>query len=480
MSEASQGPSGSAALDTARVDELATDLVRTVETGRRQLHEEREKLILEFEASRVQLHTEYSHRLLQADEDLRSVQEERSSRREASSVNLHEIVNLNVKTPLFHNSIDMYHPTTMPRPWFFTLIHSHTKVGGKTYTVKRETLCVCRGSFLAELFSGRWDRLLQKDEKGQFFLDIDPTVFDIVLAWLRDCKIESPTRPASCPTVPEEHMQHFQAAVDYLGLRPFLAVGGLGPNGWASSSAMPEAPLRDGGPRPAGSFLKAAGSLSSLLSSWRSSGSAPLVRASEAQALPTSSAASEPTPSKVVGWSQRSSDPAVCRRDEEVTLALIPETRGSATARATRGFQSGQHCFGVKVVVGADGFVGLVSPQWSVAAAAALPLGRSPHSWAIASDGTVWVAGRELERLPVAFAEGSWIAFVLTLPAVGLRTATVYVDGQPFEKVFTDLPDTVYPAASNLRLPAQFRLRCDLSLEDLIQSNAVEASPPAE
>ena len=30
----------------------------------------------------------------------------------------------------------------------------------------------------------------------------------------------------------------------------------------------------------------------------------------------------------------------------------------------------------------------------SVAAAAALPLGRSPHSWAIASDGSVWVAGR--------------------------------------------------------------------------------------
>lgn len=382
-------------------------------------------------------------------QDLHSVQEERSSRREASSVNLHEIVDLNV--------------------------------GGKTYTVKRETLCVCRGSFLAELFSGRWDRLLQKDEKGQFFLDIDPTVFDIVLAWLRDCKIESPTRPASCPTVPEEHIQHFQAAVDYLGLRPFLAVGGLGPNGWASSSAMPEAPLRDGAPRPPGSFLKAAGSLSSFLSSWRSSGSEPLVRASEAQALQTSSAASEPTvPSKVVGWSQRNSDPAVCRRDEEVTLALIPETRGSATARATRGFQSGQHCFGVKVVMGAESFVGLVSPQWSAAAAAALPLGRALHSWAIASDGSVWVAGRELERLPVAFAEGSCIAFVLTLPAVGLRTATVYIDGQPFEKVFTDLPDTVYPAASNLRLPAQFRLQCDVSLEDLIQSNAVEASPPAE
>eukprot|EP00439_Symbiodinium_sp_Y106_P063054 s1451_g9.t1 len=446
MSEASQGPSGSAALDTARVDELSTDLVRTVETGRRQLHEEREKLILEFEASRVQLHTEYSHRLLQADEDLRSVQEERSSRREASFVNLHEIVNLNV--------------------------------GGKTYTVKRETLCVCRGSFLAELFSGRWDQLLQKDDQSQFFLDIDPAVFEIVLAWLRDCKIESPTRPASCPTVPVEHMQHFQAAVDYLGLRPFLAVGGLGPNGWASSS-MPEA-LRDReAPGPPGSFLNAAGSLSSFLSSWRSSGSTPPVRASEAQALPTSSAALEPAmPSKVVGWSQRSSDPAVCRRDEEVTLALIPETRGSATARATRGFQSGQHCFGVKVVTGADGLVGLVSPQWSVAAAAALPLGRSPHSWAIASDGSVWVAGRELERLPVTFAEGSCIGFVLTLPAVGLRTATVYVDGQRFEKVFTDLPDTVYPAASNLRLPAQFRLQCDLSLEDLIQSNAVEAAPP--
>ena len=31
------------------------------------------------------------------------------------------------------------------------------EVGGKVFTVKRETLCVCRGSFLAELFSGRQD-----------------------------------------------------------------------------------------------------------------------------------------------------------------------------------------------------------------------------------------------------------------------------------------------------------------------------------
>ena len=39
------------------------------------------------------------------------------------------------------------------------------------------------------------------------------------------------------------------------------------------------------------------------------------------------------------GWSQLA---IVIVR--QVTLALIPETRGFATARATRGFQSGQHC----------------------------------------------------------------------------------------------------------------------------------------
>ncbi|CAE7341051.1 SHKBP1 [Symbiodinium natans] len=421
MSEDSQGrPSAAiAALDTARVDELASDLVRTVETGRRQLHEEKEKLILEFEASRVQLHTEYSQRLLQADEDLQNVLEERSSRRQAASVNLQEIVSLNV--------------------------------GGKVFTVKRETLCVCRGSFLAELFSGRWDGQLQKDDMGQFFLDIDPDVFDIILGWLRDCKIESPTRPASSPTVPAEHMQHFQAAVDYLGLRPFLAVGGLGPNGWGASavSTTPEAPAEGSGPG-APSFLKAAGTLSSFLS-WRSSSSfKPPPRAAEApmtsDATSAASAASTAgaAPSKVVGWSQRSSDPAVGRRDDEVTLAFIPETRGSATARATRGFQSGSHCFGVQVIAGSDGFVGLVSPQWTAASAAAMPLGRAAHSWAVASDGSVWAGGRELERLPVTFAEGSCIAFALALPpAPGLRTATAYIDGRPFEHVFTDLPDTV-------------------------------------
>ena len=104
-------------------------------------------------------------------QELCAVQEERSSRREASTVNLHEIVNLNAASLPPASQVGCPQRRECP-----------AKVGGKVYTVKRETLCVCRGSFLAELFSGRWDPKLQKDAAGHFFLDVDPDVFDIILA----------------------------------------------------------------------------------------------------------------------------------------------------------------------------------------------------------------------------------------------------------------------------------------------------------
>ena len=47
-------------------------------------------------------------------------------------------------------------PTKQPTAWMdCSSFRGASEVGGKIYTVKRETLCVCRGSFLAELFSGR-------------------------------------------------------------------------------------------------------------------------------------------------------------------------------------------------------------------------------------------------------------------------------------------------------------------------------------
>eukprot|EP00913_Durusdinium_trenchii_P002138 g1975.t1 len=212
-------------------------------------------------------------------------------------------------------------------------------VGGKIYTVKRETLCLCRGSFLAELFSGRWDSALPWDKAGH--LEISSAA--------------GRCSPAM-PKVPPEQLQDFQVAVDFLGLRSYLDVEGFGRDGWASELSKEETgedeepPPRaaTGAASPERSFLKAAGA---FLAPWRGAET----QASEvpAHVAPALGAGVEPVeppaePPKVVGWSRKGSDPAV--QHEEATICCMPDTRAlrkSCAARATRGYQSGTHRFGV-------------------------------------------------------------------------------------------------------------------------------------
>lgn len=115
------------------------------------LRQEYDNVLLEFEAARVQLHTEYSQRLFEADKTLRELAVEREAFRETGAAHQNDIVTLNV--------------------------------GGQLHTVKRATLRVCPSSFLAELFSGRWEHALQKDAAGNVFLDVDPAVFELLLNW---------------------------------------------------------------------------------------------------------------------------------------------------------------------------------------------------------------------------------------------------------------------------------------------------------
>ena len=46
--------------------------------------------------------------------------------------------------------------------------------GGKIIAAKRSTFTQLKGTRLEGLFSGRWDRILQRDNHGQIFLDINP------------------------------------------------------------------------------------------------------------------------------------------------------------------------------------------------------------------------------------------------------------------------------------------------------------------
>ena len=60
--------------------------------------------------------------------------------------------------------------------------------GEKSVKTLRSTLTFVAGSKLADMFSGRWDDALPKNEKGQFLIDRKPELFlpllDVWKAWL--------------------------------------------------------------------------------------------------------------------------------------------------------------------------------------------------------------------------------------------------------------------------------------------------------
>ena len=52
-------------------------------------------------------------------------------------------------------------------------------VGGRVfYVIPRELLCYFKGTVMAELFSGKFDRVLQRDNKGMMYLDLDAGGFE--------------------------------------------------------------------------------------------------------------------------------------------------------------------------------------------------------------------------------------------------------------------------------------------------------------
>ena len=71
-------------------------------------------------------------------------------------------------------------------------------VGGeKIVKTLRSTLTVAAGSKLAEVFSGRWDDSLPKNEKGNFFIDYKPDIFLPLLDYLRSLSSMNPSPPTS-------------------------------------------------------------------------------------------------------------------------------------------------------------------------------------------------------------------------------------------------------------------------------------------
>lgn len=97
----------------------------------------------------------------------------------------------------------------------------HLNVGGTKTTVLRRTLTIIPGSMLASKFSGRWDDSIEKDKDGDFFIDQDFTLFNILLRCLRNRANGDAKYPFEEPALSEQEWEQsveLKRMVEYYGL----------------------------------------------------------------------------------------------------------------------------------------------------------------------------------------------------------------------------------------------------------------------
>jgi hypothetical protein len=94
----------------------------------------------------------------------------------------------------------------------------HVNAGGKIVVAKRSTLIQIVGSKLEALFSGRWDKKLQRDSHGRIFLDVDPLCFEAIVDYLNEMMISSKDSPPSPPTVDDEHSYVLDRHLELFGI----------------------------------------------------------------------------------------------------------------------------------------------------------------------------------------------------------------------------------------------------------------------
>ena len=179
-----------------------------------------------------------------------------------------------------------------------------------------------------------------------------------------------------------------------------------------------------------------------------------------------------------VGWSQRYGHPST-RGASTAAVVNIADTSGHGTAaavRATRGFQGGGHYWEVQVSLLSDlSFVGFVSAHWT---SYDVPIGHAPHSWGVASNGSVFANSEEVMRLPRGYGTGSTVGVLLNAGDVGLRTASIFVDGRRYDDAFSELGGALYPAVSNMRAAARYVLVVDCRVPGTVApETAVTAAP---
>ena len=91
--------------------------------------------------------------------------------------------------------------------------------GGTTMAVKRGTLCQVKGTRIEALFSGRWDKKLQRDSSGRIFLDVNPVCFQAIIDYLDEMMISSEHNQPALPTAEDgEHKHILKHQLELFGL----------------------------------------------------------------------------------------------------------------------------------------------------------------------------------------------------------------------------------------------------------------------
>ncbi|KAL7524769.1 hypothetical protein ACHAWF_001078, partial [Thalassiosira exigua] len=90
--------------------------------------------------------------------------------------------------------------------------------GGKVITAKRCTLTQLKGTMLQSLFSGRWDKRLQRDSRGRIFLDVNSACFQAIVDHLHELAISSEEDPPDPPIVDGESQSILKHHLEIFGL----------------------------------------------------------------------------------------------------------------------------------------------------------------------------------------------------------------------------------------------------------------------
>lgn len=93
--------------------------------------------------------------------------------------------------------------------------------GEKTIKVKRSLLTQVEGSYLASMFSGRWEEQITRDSEGNIFVDESPEVFMSLIEWLRARRYateEDPATPATMPQIDKKYEKAWVQMMEYYGL----------------------------------------------------------------------------------------------------------------------------------------------------------------------------------------------------------------------------------------------------------------------